>query len=189
MGVGGHTKGLQQITARPRAKSYLPIFLCLSEAQGPHAKPVTQFLSAQGEAEVWGKAALPTSRPLFLTWHDPAQEGNVCVSIQTLLVWPFPFAARVSWHRLQSATQVCQRARSVCREERMPTSAGRSRRDVSAYRLPNQPGGSGVNQVRVERSKRLFSPNPARATSWEPPPCRRARGEVKSAATLASDAG
>ena len=49
------------------------------------------FSPAQGEAEVWGNTTPATSPRLFLAQHSPAQEGNVCISIQMLVVWSLPF--------------------------------------------------------------------------------------------------
>lgn len=64
----------------------------------------------------------------------------------------------------------------------MPASAGEEPAGCLCLSLAKPARGPGVNQARVERSKRLLSPSPARATSREPPPCGRARGGVRSAA-------
>lgn len=98
MGLRGHTKGPRQITARPHAKSHLPIFLCLSETRVQASEPVS--LPPKGQWRFGARPPCPLPAPLFLAQRDPAQEGNVCVSAQALVVWPFPFAARVSCHRL-----------------------------------------------------------------------------------------
>ena len=68
--------------------------LRLSETKGPHAKPVSHFLSRPRGSRGLGQhhpGHFPA--PLFLTQRNPVQEGNVCISIQMLVVWTFPFTA------------------------------------------------------------------------------------------------
>ena len=68
--------------------------LCLSKTEGPHANPVSHFLSRpRGSRGLGHHHPGHCPAPLFLTQRNPVQEGNVCISIQMLVVWTFPFTA------------------------------------------------------------------------------------------------
>lgn len=68
--------------------------LRLSKTEGPHANPVSHFVSRpRGSRGLGHHHPGHCPAPLFLTQSDPVQEGNVCISIQMLVVWTFPFTA------------------------------------------------------------------------------------------------
>lgn len=179
-GVGG-TKGPQRITARPCTKAYACISLQNQRSACKTSEPFC--LSRPRGSRGLGQhhpGRLPV--PPFLAQRNPVPEGNVCVSIQTLVVWTFPFTARVSRHLLYTVTRVCEPARSMCREQRVPTSAGEEPAGRLCLALAKPARGIWSRRCVCRALQAPFlNPFPPHATSKELLRHRRARCRVKSA--------